>query len=432
MKLTLRRRGRGAARVLLIIENVPLARDHRARKQVGSLTEHGYDVTVICRRDGRNRAYADAAGATLLEFPAPAETASKIGFLWEYGFCLLASFVLCLRAAARGRFDVMQVGNPPDAQFLLALPFRPFGCKLVVDQRDLSPEVFTDRYGKSEGLLFWVIRKLERLSWKSADHVVTVNNSLADTVVERGGLSRTSVTVVGNGPRRDRAADPRPEFKHGRKFLVMWLGLMGPQDHADLALEAAHHVVTTFGRDDCHFVFVGEGEELPRLRRLSAEMGIESFVTFTGWLDEPQCIEYLATSDLALDSNLQQEVTPVKGLEYMSFGVPMVAFDLRETRVLAGEAGAYVTPGDSEALAAAVVELLDDRFRRASMGAIARRRIEETFAWERQESRFLHVYSTLVRTTATTDGRRDRSAQTNDIGERPARRHRSFQERSSR
>jgi glycosyltransferase involved in cell wall biosynthesis len=393
---------------LVIIENVPLARDPRARRQVEALASHGYDVTVICRRDHRNRDYADSVGVTVHEFPAPPETGHKIGFFVEYGFALLASFVLSLRVAARGGLDAMQIGNPPDAQFLLALPFKPFGCSLIVDQRDLSPEVYADRYGTDEGLLFRLLHILERRAWRSADHVFTVNRSLVDTIVERGGISRSSVTVVGNGPHRNRVAHARPELKRGRQFLLMWLGKMGPQDHVDLALAAAQHIVQTLGRTDCQFAFIGDGEEQAALQRAAHEQGLDDFVTFTGFLEEPRYLEYLATADLALDSNLQQEVTPVKGMEYMSFGVPMVAFDLCETRRMGGESATYVEPGDAVALASSIVDLLDDSKRRATMGAIGRARIEDDLAWEHQRTRYLDVYDAMLRRAPRTARRRKR------------------------
>jgi len=330
MKRMIPRRGGGYTRVLIVIENVALARDHRARKQAATLLSDGYQVSVICRRDAENHRFPELERVRIYEYRGPREAAAKIGFLWEYGYSLLVAFVLCVRVALEHGFDVMQVGNPPDAQFLLALPFRPCGCTLIVDQRDLSPEVYRDRYGKDQGVLWRLIGALERRAWRAADHILTVNSSLVDTIVGRGGVPRESVTVVGNGPSRDRRAAPRAELKCGKRFLVMWLGLMGPQDHADIALEAAGHVLNAFDRADCHLVFVGDGEELPALRRLSRELGLEQSVTFAGWLDEEECGGYLATADLALDSNLQQEVTPVKGLEYMAFGVPMVAFDLRD------------------------------------------------------------------------------------------------------
>src|SRR5262249_53482815 len=153
----------------------------------------------------------------------------------------------------------------------------------------------------------------------------------------------------------------------------------------------------TFGRKDCQFVFAGDGEELEGLRVLAAEYGLDDDVTFSGWLDDTGCQEHLATADIGLDTNLQHEVTPVKGLEYMSFGVPMIAFDLRETRASAADAAEYVAPGDALALARKIDELLDDPGRRASMGAAGRRRIAEALSWEHQAERYLSVFAALGR-----------------------------------
>jgi glycosyltransferase involved in cell wall biosynthesis len=119
-------------------------------------------------------------------------------------------------------------------------------------------------------------------------------------------------------------------------------------------------------------------------------------VTFTGWLDEGRLYDYLSTADLGLDSNLQPEVSPVKGMEYMAFGLPLVAFDLRETRAMAEGAAAYVPPGDAAALAWTVMELLDDPERRAAMGDLGRCRIEDALAWDRQAERYLAVYERVL------------------------------------
>ena len=58
-----------------------------------------------------------------------------------------------------------------------------------------------------------------------------------------------------------------------------------------------------------------------------------------------------------------------KVVEYMFFGLPVAAFDLHETRVSAGDAGAYAEANSDEALAGPIGALLDDPARRAAMGA---------------------------------------------------------------
>jgi asparagine synthase (glutamine-hydrolysing) len=86
-----------------------------------------------------------------------------------------------------------------------------------------------------------------------------------------------------------------------------------------------------------------------------------------------------------------------KTMEYMAFELPVVAFDLTETRVSAADAAVYAPDGDERAFARAVADLLDDPTRRARMGAVGRRRVEELLAWEHQAPAYVGVYDRLCR-----------------------------------
>jgi len=206
------------------------------------------------------------------------------------------------------------------------------------------------------------------------------------------------VTVVGNGPRLDRTVrrTPRPEFKHGKPFLCCWLGLMGPQDRVDVALRAIDHLIHVIGRTDCHFAFVGDGEARAPARQLAAELGISDWVSFPGWADQDEAFTYLSTADVGLEPNMEEIVSPVKGMEYMAFGLPFVSFDLAETRVIAGGAAVYAPPGDVLRFAGLIDELLSDPARRAELGRAGRRLIEERLAWDRQEKAYLGVYERVL------------------------------------
>ena len=78
-----------------------------------------------------------------------------------------------------------------------------------------------------------------------------------------------------------------------------------------------------------------------------------------------------------------------KTLEYMAFELPVVAFDLQETRVSAENAACYVPDGDIAGYARAVVGLLDDEPRRRAMGDIGRARIEGAYGWPYQEAAYV-------------------------------------------
>ena len=393
----LRRSRRGAPRVLLIIENISVARDHRAQKQLKSLLAGGYRVGLICRSDEHNARFRQP-GVDLYEYPAPPEGDGTAVVAFEYGYSVLAAVLLVVRALADGPVHAIQVGQPPDIYFAPAFVAKLFGTRFIVDQRDLSPEVFEARFGKSEGAVAWTLRVFERVSWRTADHVITVNDSLVRVVTKRGGVAPKRVTAVRNGPLLSAVArgsadeELREDFPH----LVCWHGVMGPQDHVELALQAISHYVHHLARRDALFVFMGDGVAEPALRQMTVELEIEDVVRFTGWLAEESCFTYIATADLGLDTNLQPEVTPVKAMEYMGHAVPLVAFDVHETRLLAGEAARYVKVGDAEEMAREIARLLDSPDERRRMGGIGRDRIEQEFAWDRQEERYLEIYARFL------------------------------------
>jgi glycosyltransferase involved in cell wall biosynthesis len=382
-------------RILFLVENVALARDHRLRKQAEALVAEGFAVSVICRRDPGNHGMA---GVRLYEYAAPADAASKLGFVREYGYSWLMAAGLTLRALLAEGFDAVQACGNPDIYFTIGAPLKLLGKPLVFDQRDVAPELYAARYGREGGAVYRTLCWLERVSYRSADHVITVNDSLRDIAYRRGELPPDMVTVVGNGPALARTGrrQPRPELRHGRRHLVCWLGLMGPQDRLDHALRAIHELVHGAGRNDTHFAFVGEGEAREPSELLAAELGLRDWVSFPGWVDEEEAFTYLCTADVGLEPNLEEIVSPVKGMEYMAFAVPFVAFDLKETRALAGPAACYAPPGDDMEFARLIGELLDDEERRAAMGRAGRRRVEQAIAWDHQKPAYVDVFRRLL------------------------------------
>jgi glycosyltransferase involved in cell wall biosynthesis len=90
-------------------------------------------------------------------------------------------------------------------------------------------------------------------------------------------------------------------------------------------------------------------------------------------------------------------------MEYMAFELPVVAFDLRETRVSAGDAAVYVKPNDIADYAAAIADLMDDQPGRSRMGQRGRARVEQKLAWSHQERAYLNVYRRLLADSAAAE-----------------------------
>jgi glycosyltransferase involved in cell wall biosynthesis len=391
-----RRAGR-RPRILLLVENVPLSRDHRLRKQASTLLASGFDVTVICRTHPGNRTCVP--GTRILQYPAPPEGTGLLAFAVEYGYSVVMAAALTGWSLVRRGFDVLQVASTPDVYFLIAAPCRWLGRPVVFDFRDPSPETYDARYTSREGGTYRMLLLLERLSLRVADRVLVVNDSLRMIARTRGKVDDASIVLVGNGPVVDRVVcrPPRPDLKRpGRRYLACWVGLIGPQDGVELALLAIAYLVHELGRTDCAFVFVGTGEELPAVTRLAAELGLGDWVSFPGWAEEDLVFDYLATADIGLEPNTEDYVSGVKVMEYLAAGLPVVAFDTQETVRLAGAAARYAPKGDTAAMARLISELLDDQAARDQMASAGQRRVKELIAWEHQAARYMTAIKGLI------------------------------------
>jgi len=176
--------------------------------------------------------------------------------------------------------------------------------------------------------------------------------------------------------------------------------VMGPQDGVDLAVRAAAHVVHELGRDDVSFTFMGSGDCHAELVALRDELGLTDHLELPGRVPDSTVVEVLSTADLGLSPDpknpLNDLSTMNKTLEYMAFGLPVVAFDLKETRVSAADAAVYVPDGDLAGYARAIVDLLDDEASRAVMGAAGRLRIERDLGWPQQQDGYVAVFDRLT------------------------------------
>jgi glycosyltransferase involved in cell wall biosynthesis len=165
-------------------------------------------------------------------------------------------------------------------------------------------------------------------------------------------------------------------------------------------LRAADVVIHKLGRDDIAFTLIGKGDCFDDLVALRDELGLAGHVEFTGRAPDDLVARILSTADVGLSPDPKNPLNDVstmnKTMEYMAFELPVVAFDLRETRVSAAEAAVYVRPNDIVDYAAAIVDLLDDEPRRSRMGALGRARVEHELAWSFQERAYLGVYRRLL------------------------------------
>ena len=386
-------------RVLIIVQNLPVPFDRRVWLECQELLADGYQVAVVCPKGDGDPPYQVIDTVELYKYRPYAPGGSKASFITEYAYSFLATAWLTFKARRSGRFAVLQACNPPDIFWPIALALRALDrTRFIFDHHDLCPELYESRFPDGPKLPYRMLRALERRTHRTADQVIATNDSYREVAITRSGKQAADVTVVRTGPdpRRLRRGEPHPELRRGRRFLAAYIGVMGPQDGVDIVVRAADVVVHQLGRDDIAFTLIGKGDCFDDLVALRDELGLAGHVEFTGRAPDELVGRILSTADAGLSPDPKNPLNDVstmnKTMEYMAFELPVVAFDLRETRVSAGDAGVYVEPNDVHKYAAAIVALMDDGPRRAMLGKLGRARVEQELAWDHQARAYLGVY----------------------------------------
>ena len=388
-------------RVLMILENDTYPQDTRVLKEAMTLTENGYRVALICPRSRGQRLRETVDGVDVYRYPRLFAGGGQYGLALEYAWALVALSLLTFAVWLRRGFDIIHLHNPPDALFLVALPYRLGGKRLVYDQHDLVPELLQAK-SPGAGRLVRLATLLEGLSCRLAGAVLAESEPARRVLLGRHRLSPSKVTVVGNGPESARMAalaTAAPSAGDNGRATIAYLGYLDPQDGLGSLLASLESLVRDCRRQDFHCLVIGDGEARPALQREAALRGLEPFLSFIGALTWEEAMRRLAAADVCVDPaprNIYHDAnTAVKVLEYMALGRPMVLYDLAGHRAVAAGAALYACPGDERDFALKIAQLMDDKALAQRLGELGRVRFQEQLSWERMGANLVAAYSAL-------------------------------------
>jgi len=381
--------------VLVLVEPLPYPFDTRVRAQVEALLSAGHEVTVICPTGfGFDALDETIDGVRVLRFRMPKGGRGADGYLREYGASMLRMARL-VRRVGRERFvDVCLVCNPPDLLVALAFLLRRTGTRVVLDFREISPELYEAKFG-ARGVLHRLLLANERFAFRHSDVVMTVSEPCVTIVRERGTIDPARIFLVGNGPdvRRVYPVDPRPELRCGRAHLVLWLGSMSQQEGLGRLIMAADHLVNALGRDDMVFAMVGPGDVHDELRGEIESRGLGDVIHLSGAVGDDLVRAYMSTATVCVGVDernaMNDRAAMRKILEYMAMGRAVVQFPLREMQRLCGDTTLYARNADALHLAEQIARLLDDAQLRGELERAARERVSQALMWHHQVPRML-------------------------------------------
>ena len=231
---------------------------------------------------------------------------------------------------------------------------------------------------------------LERAAAPLADRLVSVSEVVTRQALAAGVGSPEQYTTIYSGvnvrpyleagPKLGRRTRQRYGLGEGDLVIVKVARLFELKGH-EYVLAAAPRVLEAL--PNARFLFVGGGPLRATLERWAADLLPPGTVRFTGLVPPGDIPGLLAASDILVHASLREGL-PRVFMQAMLAARPVVSFDVDGAPeiVSPGENGELIRPGDTGALARAIVTIGRDAGLRARMGRAGRERCRETFSAE--------------------------------------------------
>jgi glycosyltransferase involved in cell wall biosynthesis len=231
---------------------------------------------------------------------------------------------------------------------------------------------------------------MERTTVGRSDRIITISKAMRQILIRDYGARPNRVDIVHDGVdirifHQQEAEELRQQFAPGDDHVLIFHGVIDPQDGPELLVEAAPAILARHPRT--RFWMVGDGTAVPDLKARAGAAGLADRFFFSGWVSQSDVARYISASDLGLvilpDVLSARGRVTLKEFEYWACGVPAVLPRLPALEEVVGDetASLFYAPGDAADLATRVNILLEDDERRREMGRVGHRRVAEEFEW---------------------------------------------------
>jgi glycosyltransferase involved in cell wall biosynthesis len=376
--------------------------DARIRREAEALVRRGDEVDIVCPRTADLDGQRTFAGVRVHTIGTEYVQGSRpAGYVRRYAAFVVAAGLMVLRLHRRRQYDVIHVHTMPDFLVFSAIGPKLLGARVILDVHDLMPELYASKFGIAE--THWFLRLIvavERLSIRFADTAVAVHRPHLDALIDHGNLAGKFIVLM-NLPDAALFA-PRPAPPRSDRFTLVYHGMVGSRNGLDVAIRAV--ALARKDAPDVELLVIGDGDYFPQIRALVEELGVQDNVRLEqGLVPVDQVVPMIREASVGivpiLDDSFTRFMLPVKLLEYVALGIPVIASGTETIRAYFDPTSICLsTPGDPDELAAHIVELHGSVEKREAFSAAARAFTAE-YNWEREQTKYFALVDSL------TDGR---------------------------
>lgn len=247
-----------------------------------------------------------------------------------------------------------------------------------------------------------IFRKMKEMRWYSFigmqkrvsrkfSHLITVSECARNDISREFNIPARRFRIVPNGINTDQFYPLREIERQKSRIIVT--------NSADMPLKGLQHLLLAIKeisrKKNIRLIVVGQPKKNGRIVKLIRTLGIGKYLTFTGRIDQKEFVAQYAKAWLAVIPSVYEGFGLPAG-EAMACGLPVVSTAGGALPEVVGDAGILVPPADSQALARAITELLDNPDRARELGEAGYKRVHTLFTWEKAARKTVAAYAEVI------------------------------------
>jgi len=262
---------------------------------------------------------------------------------------------------------------------------------ITVD-REIAVASVTALWKKMKEMRWYSFIDMQKRVVKKLEHIITVSDFSRDDICSEFKISSERFRVVPNGINTE-LFYPVPEIQRKKNRLIV-------TNSSDTPLKGLYyllHAVAEIAKSRAiELIVIGSPKKNGGIERLVKKLDIGHLITFTGRIDDHEFLKHYAKASIAVVPSVYEGFGLPIG-EAMACGLPVISTTGGALPEVVGDAGVLVPPSDPDALAGAVIKLIDNPDLAEELGRAGYKRVQEHFTWKRSAEMTVEAYREAIR-----------------------------------
>jgi glycosyltransferase involved in cell wall biosynthesis len=381
--------------------------DVRVRREAETLAEAGYAVDVICLRASRRQGKLKESrkdfvnGVNVYRLPIVRKRGSFLRYIFEYMGLFFFGAIKLAALHLKKHFQIVHIHNMPDILILTGLIPKWLGAKLILDIHDPMAELYISTSpGRENSWILKLLRWQERFSYRFADHIISVNETMREILAEKG-LKAEEIFILHNFPdtnylpiKDDISCWPR----HKTEFNLLYAGTVTKHYRLDIAVEALAMAKEKIPA--IKLLILGEGNELNKVFERARKLRVERHIIHREPVDIDELAEIMKDADVGISAHqggiFGDLYYATKIFDYLTQGLPVVASRTKTVeRYIPEDAIFYFEPENAEDMAKKIIQIhFESTLVRKKMNNV--KNFLQEYTWQAEKERLVVFYQNIL------------------------------------